>query len=133
EQTPPSSNEIIPIDIIGYSRGAALAREFANRILQQVNQGLFAYNHPLRGVISACVDLRFMGLFDTVSQFGLIGLDDGQYDFSIASEWAWVAHAVALQERRWLFPLTRATASSQSNVIEAPFIGAHADIGGGLA
>lgn len=133
EKTPPASQEIIPIDIIGYSRGAALARDFANRIVQHVNQGLFSYNHPLRGLITACVDLRFMGLFDTVSQFGLLGVDNGNYNFSIANEWAWVAHAVALQERRWLFPLTAATSSGQGNVIEAPFIGAHADIGGGLS
>src|SRR5690606_14523702 len=53
------------------------------------------------------------------------------YDFSISAAWSWVAHAVALHERRSLFPLLAAY-DTPDNVIEAPFIGAHADIGGGV-
>lgn len=122
----------VPIDIIGYSRGAALARHFGNLVEQHVEQGLFSYADPLRGQVTACVDLRFMGLFDTVAQFGLGGALDTQYDFSISAAWAWVAHAVALHERRWLFPLLAATRDAADNVVEAPFVGAHADIGGGV-
>lgn len=122
-----------PIDIIGFSRGAALARHFGNLINQSVNQGQFSYLDPQRGLVTACVDLRFMGLFDTVAQFGLAGSQNALYDLSIASAWQWVAHAVALNERRVLFPLSAAADTGGSNVIEAPFIGAHADIGGGLA
>ncbi|UHL63396.1 DUF2235 domain-containing protein [Paralcaligenes sp. KSB-10] len=125
--------ETIPIDILGFSRGAALARHFGNQINQYVENGLFSYTDSARGLISACVDLRFMGLFDTVAQFGLAGMHNTSYDLSIAAAWEWVAHAVALQERRWLFPLTTAADSLGNNTIEAPFVGAHADIGGGLA
>ncbi|NYT64374.1 DUF2235 domain-containing protein [Alcaligenaceae bacterium] len=122
-----------PIDIIGYSRGAALARHFGNLINQHVNNGLFSYNDTTRGLITACVDLRFMGLFDTVAQIGLAGSQNHLYDLSIAAAWSWVAHAVALNERRVLYPLTTAADTGGGNIIEAPFIGAHADIGGGIA
>lgn len=121
----------LPIDIIGFSRGAALARHFGNLIHQHMQGKLFSFRDRLRGDINACVDLRFMGLFDTVAQFGIAGSHNKDYDLSIASAWDWVAHAVALHERRWAFPLSSAGDAARHNVIEAPFIGAHADIGGG--
>jgi len=128
----PSAAQTIPVDIIGYSRGAALARHFGNLIARQTDQGLFSYTDAQRGLVTACIDLRFMGLFDTVAQFGLNGALNDQFDLGISAAWAWVAHAVALQERRWLFPLVAAADAGQANVVEAPFIGAHADIGGGV-
>ncbi|MFT0532177.1 phospholipase effector Tle1 domain-containing protein [Castellaniella hirudinis] len=119
----------VPIDILGYSRGAALARDFANRIAQHTRDGWFSYDDPLRGAIGLCVDLRFLGLFDTVAQFGLLGAANAGYDLNISDAWSRVAHAVATHEMRSLFPLV--TARGAANTIEAPFIGAHADIGGG--
>ncbi|UYO93823.1 phospholipase effector Tle1 domain-containing protein [Pollutimonas sp. M17] len=124
-------NDPIPIDIIGFSRGAALARHFGNLINQHTAAGLFSYTDTVRGHVSACIDMRFMGLFDTVAQFGPTGLRRPNYDLTIASAWQWVAHAVALHERRWIFPLTLASDADGHNIVEAPFIGAHADIGGG--
>src|SRR3546814_6497902 len=75
--------------------------------------------------------MRFMGLFDTVAQFGPLGARTSNYDLTVAQGWQWVAHAVALHEHRWTFPLTLALDADGHNVVEAPFIGAHADIGGG--
>lgn len=124
--------EPLPIDILGYSRGAALARHFGNLINRHVDRGLFTYTDALRGLITACVDLRFMGLFDTVAQFGVAGSHNANYDLTVASAWEWVAHAVALHERRWLFPLSGVADTNENNIIEAPFIGAHVDIGGGV-
>jgi len=121
----------VPIDILGYSRGAALARDFANRVARHTRDGWFSYDDPLRGSIGLCVDLRFLGLFDTVAQFGLLGAANAGFDLGIAGAWHWVAHAVALHELRTLFPLVSA-AGDTGNTVEAPFIGAHADIGGGL-
>lgn len=132
QRHPIATGRSVPIDILGFSRGAALARHFANQIENHVNQGLFSFRDPQLGNVSACVDLRFIGLFDTVAQFGLMGQNNHLYDLSIGSSWAWVAHAVALHERRWLFPLNAATGSQAGNVVEAPFIGAHSDIGGGI-
>ncbi|HLU16207.1 MAG TPA: DUF2235 domain-containing protein [Burkholderiaceae bacterium] len=129
---PAAATEVTPIDILGFSRGAALARHFGNMISQHTHQGLFQFNDPIYGAVSACVDLRFMGLFDTVAQFGVAGSRNHNYDLGIAAGWEWVAHAVAMHERRWLYPLTSAGSALSHNVVEAPFIGAHADIGGGI-
>ncbi len=129
QEAPPARS--VPIDIIGFSRGAALARHFGNVIGQHVQGGRFTYSDALRGTLNICVDLRFMGLFDSVAQFGLGGVSNGNYDLSIASAWQWVAHAVALNEHRWTFPLASAASQDNPNVVEAPFIGAHSDIGGG--
>ncbi|CAM4219549.1 RHS repeat-associated protein [Kerstersia similis] len=118
------------IDLLGYSRGAALAQHFANQIAAHVsNQRFWAYD-PVMGTVSACVDLRFMGLFDTVAQFGVNGRDNGAYQLGPSPAWQWIAHAVALNEQRYLFPLNSLD-QGQGNVVELPFIGAHADIGGG--
>lgn len=121
-----------PIDILGFSRGAALARHFANEIAQYTRDGWFSYQDPLRGTISLCVDLRFMGLFETVAQFGLLGVNNALYDLNISAAWQWVAHAVAAHERRGAFPLVSADPQAHHNTVEAPFIGAHSDIGGGV-
>lgn len=122
-------NQTIPIDIVGFSRGAALARHFGNRVVDHVREGRFWLQHPLHGVISSCMDLRFLGLFDTVAQFNVLGSGNAAFNLTIAPAWKWVSHAVALHEHRWLFPLTSAAGSS--NVVERAFVGAHADIGGG--
>jgi len=125
------ASEPVQIDLLGYSRGAALARHFSNQIAERVRNGRFWLRDDALGTITACVGLRFMGLFDTVAQFGLLGIGDPQYDLTVSDAWQWVAHAVALHERRWLFPLTSLEGSPGGHVIEAPFVGAHADIGGG--
>lgn len=120
----------IAIDLIGYSRGAALAQHFANTLATHVrNSRFWAYSATL-GTVSACVDLRFMGLFDTVAQFGLNGLDNNDYQLGASAAWQWVAHAIALNEQRHLFPVNSQD-QGQANLVEMPFIGAHADIGGG--
>ncbi len=119
----------MPLDVVGFSRGAALARDFGSRVAEHVRDGRFWARHPLHGTVSTCVDLRFMGLFDTVAQFDALGSGNAAFNLAISPAWKWVAHAVALHEHRWLFPLTSAGAGG--NVIERAFVGAHADIGGG--
>ena len=122
----------LALDLVGFSRGAALARHFGNRVAQHTRDGRFWLQHPQYGTLSSCVDLRFMGLFDTVAQFNVLGAGNAAFDLSIAPAWKWVAHAVALHEHRWLFPLTSARGTQVGgNVVERAFVGAHADIGGG--
>jgi RHS repeat-associated protein len=117
------------VDVTGFSRGAALARDFSHRLATHVQDGRFWLNDTKRGVLTACMDLRFMGLFDTVAQFNPLGSGNAAFNLSISPKWKWAAHAVAAHERRWLFPLSAAKGSG--NVVERPFVGAHADIGGG--
>ncbi|HEX6704000.1 MAG TPA: DUF2235 domain-containing protein [Albitalea sp.] len=109
--------EAIVLDVIGFSRGAAEARDFSNRVISRYAAG---------GYEKHCLEFRFMGLFDTVSQFGLGGANDNEYDFTIAPQWRSVAHAYALNEHRALFPLRPINRG-----VERGFVGAHSDVGGG--
>ncbi|AOB29530.1 hypothetical protein AKI39_00805 [Bordetella sp. H567] len=120
----------LAIDLLGYSRGAALAMHFGNMIAERHRAGRFWTRDPVLGTVSACADLRFVGLFDAVAQFGVLGSRNEDYNLAVSAEWRWVAHAVALHERRRLFPLSVPPEASP-NVVSAPFIGAHGDIGGG--
>jgi len=125
------SAQSVPIDLLGFSRGAALARHFSNQIAEHVRRGRFWARHDTLGTVTACVDLRFMGLFDTVAQFGLSGGKNKEYNLTVSDAWHWVAHAVALHEHRQHFPLSVLEGSPGGHIVEAPFVGAHGDIGGG--
>ena len=72
-----------------------------------------------------------MGVFDTVLSTAPSGID-----LSISTHIGRVAHAIAVNEHRALFPLESVESSYAdrgfgSNTIEMGFIGAHSDIGGG--
>ncbi|WGE78117.1 DUF2235 domain-containing protein [Actinobacillus equuli subsp. haemolyticus] len=133
------------IDVLGFSRGASLARDFINLLNK------FENNKPLGH------KFKFVGLFDTVGSFGNAG-DDKNYkpiDENQDSEgWAlWseifgtpsaekyepynlnlsrqsakkIVHFVALDEYRKNFPLTDIEGAGETY----RFIGAHSDVGGG--
>lgn len=117
------------IDVFGFSRGAAMAREFANRIHDA---------HPE-------LKIRFMGLFDTVAQIGRPNGHSG-VRLNLPDNVSFAAHAIAKNEYRTLFPLTPISnipggmygsddykTSTGIRFIEKPFAGAHADVGGGYA
>jgi hypothetical protein len=112
------TSEAVDIDIVGFSRGSAMARDFANRVAQRMREGSFAES-------GACVGLRFIGLWDTVAQFGLNGADNEAWQLAIPPEAQHVFHAAALNEHRYLFP-----GESIGRGIQRGFIGSHADIGG---
>jgi len=114
-----------PVDVIGFSRGAAMARDFVNRVSTLIDERHFW----ARGI---CVDLRFLGLWDTVAQFGLLGATNERWQLAIPSAVRATFHAVALNEHRALFPLESALGSS-AWVVERGFIGDHSDVGGGNA
>lgn len=64
-----ADNEIMEIDIIGFSRGAAQTRDFANRIVANTTNGWYRYTTIENGAtVTHCqrVNFRFMGLWDTV-------------------------------------------------------------------
>jgi uncharacterized protein (DUF2235 family) len=123
------------IDIVGFSRGAAAAREFANDVFERIDSDGWG------GLVTDCnpINIRFMGLFDTVGSMGFAGNStDLGYDFSIDSRIGHVAQAVALNEHRFLFPLSSVSpvagaSITSGNLVERGFIGAHSDVGGGYA
>ncbi|HEY6642172.1 phospholipase effector Tle1 domain-containing protein [Povalibacter sp.] len=119
------------IDVVGFSRGAAAARAFANEVYRKLDRG--DYDR-----MPACspIRIRFIGLFDSVGSMGIPGNStDVGFDFRIDTRVGYVAQAVALNEHRAFFDLSSIEADehrsgSQSNRVEQGFIGAHSDIGG---
>jgi RHS repeat-associated protein len=96
---------LMDIDIIGFSRGAAQAREFANRINANTINGAYRY---VRDGKQYCqkINFRFMGLWDTVLSDNWSGTS---YNFDIEPGFQYVAQAVALNEFRYhTLPLGRA-------------------------
>lgn len=109
------------VDIIGFSRGSALALEFANLV-----------NDKKKGA-----PIRFLGLWDTVASFGLPGnqINIG-HTLTLPDNVQKCFHAMSLDERRGNFPLTRVKPPAggkpaRGRVEEVWFRGVHSDVGGG--
>jgi len=131
-------NTAVDIDIVGFSRGAAQARDFANRIVANTRDGLYRYTEREDGrEVERCqrVNFRFMGLWDTV-----LSTHSGSYNLAIPGVFTHVAQAVALNEYRNLFPVESIMAGPYSSAavpgqtrIERGFLGSHSDIGGSFS
>lgn len=113
------------IDVVGFSRGAATALDFANRV----------FNARLKNAtgIEEGPTIRFLGLWDVVAAFGVanLGFYFSQLNFGHHLELPskrvqFCFHAMALDERRTSFIVTRVRRAH-----EVWFRGAHSDIGGG--
>ena len=148
-------NIAMDVDIIGFSRGAAQARDFSNQIMaasKKDKDGNYWYGYKDKNETPQCqkVNFRFMGLWDTVLSTNSSG---HAYKLGIPAQFAYVAQAVALNEYRGntfatgrpdpsnidsigAFPLESimgdAVPAGQTR-IERGFVGSHADIGGGFA
>lgn len=141
---------VMDVDIVGFSRGSAEARDFANRIVSQTTNGLYRYTvRDASGTeVSKCqrINFRFMGLYDTVLSTNWSGYS---YNLAIPDAFSYVAQAVALNEYRGAlthpyfstgaFPgesimpdMHAADVENGKTRIERGFIGSHADIGGGF-
>lgn len=130
----------ITIDLFGFSRGAALARNFANEIIvkkQIFNQILLSEGHKLTDL-----NIGFIGLFDTVESIKLSPLNISLNKVQAQG----IFHLTALHECRENFPLTSifTTKNQYANAhrkgagfhttkdyFELRVPGAHSDIGGG--
>ena len=104
------------VDVVGFSRGAALAIDFAN--------------HVCKNVTAATV--RFVGVWDIVAQFGLPG-EHVNLGFDLECPDVVAYHAMAIDEDRALFPLTRLSKAGRvlDKLREVWFRGVHSDVGGG--
>lgn len=107
------------VDIVGFSRGAAIALSFGNEIASK-----------LPGV-----RVRFLGLFDVVGQFGVPGEHvNAGHVLNLPKNVDHCFHSMAMDETRALFPLTRLCDNDGKHgeeLVELWFRGVHADIGGG--
>jgi uncharacterized protein (DUF2235 family) len=107
------------IDVVGFSRGAALAISFANRVAATVGPA----------------EIRFIGVWDIVGQFGLPGEHhQAGHHLEMPAHVGHCYHAMALDESRHLFPLTRlarAGSDPDPRLVEVWFRGVHSDVGGG--
>jgi uncharacterized protein (DUF2235 family) len=116
------------IDIVGFSRGAALALHFANKI-NDVGVETGADRQLPR--------IRFLGLFDTVAAFGAPDVPANiGWDLDLPDCVEHCFHALALDERRHAFKPERlderlTDTSDDATLHECWFRGVHSDIGGG--
>ena len=114
------------IDVVGFSRGAALALHFTNKLKGKSFRDADGKTREAR--------VRFLGLWDVVAAFG-IPIDLGPlhfqrinlgYKLKLGDHVEYCFHAVALDERRGAFKVTRV-----DNGYQVWFRGVHSDIGGG--
>jgi uncharacterized protein (DUF2235 family) len=109
------------IDVVGFSRGAALALDFVNRVNQS----------PHRPTV------RFLGVWDCVPSFGVASVSwDPSWELELPDNVSKCYHAMALEERRHTFSLHRLSArvedaEAEGRLFEVWFRGVHSDVGGG--
>lgn len=114
------------VDIIGFSRGAALALHFANVITSTTVDD--------EGGKQVKPTVRFLGLWDLVAAFGIpvnVGPLSFQrinlgYKLKLPEKVTYCFHAIALDEQRPAFRVTRV-----DNGYQVWFRGVHSDVGGG--
>jgi uncharacterized protein (DUF2235 family) len=105
------------IDIVGFSRGAALAVDFANRIAGKFKDA----------------SVRFLGVWDIVGDFGMPGMTLA-HNLNLPPNAKTIRHGMAMDEHRIDFPLTRLAKEGQpfpDELQEVWFRGVHSDVGGG--
>ena len=111
------------IDVIGFSRGSTMALDFLHMVKATIaDKKMCAQDYKL----------RFVGLFDAVGSYGLPGNEinwgkDLYLPDGILSRSYYVAHAVAMDEFRNMFPSLDVVGAN----VQRAFRGNHSDIGGG--
>ena len=114
------------IDVIGFSRGAAIALDFVNKVYRD------GIKDASGKVVVEKPAIRFVGLFDTVAAFGLANLGFVFSSFNplhhllLPDNVQRCFHAMSLDERRPAFVNQRIVGA-----YEVWFRGVHSDIGGG--
>ncbi|KWI26788.1 T6SS phospholipase effector Tle1-like catalytic domain-containing protein [Burkholderia stagnalis] len=135
------------VNVFGFSRGAAEARVFVNKLINT-----WAKNGKIAGVIP--YEVNFVGLFDTVASVGIpdtaTAIDKVADWQSLDGHWGWASngalnipkqvrrcvHFFSIHEQRMSFPVDsiRMGTSYQgdsSRLREIAYPGVHSDIGGG--
>ena len=120
--------DLLTLDVFGFSRGAAGARNFIHEALfgsSSIKQQLVD-----QGYTVTQVDVCFAGLYDTVSSHGLsFSNDTGDLKLHAVAHAKAVLHLAAAEEHRENFSLTDiASAGKKGREIYLP--GVHSDVGG---
>ncbi|MFK8016853.1 MAG: DUF2235 domain-containing protein [Gammaproteobacteria bacterium] len=113
------------VDVVGYSRGAAIARMFVHQL------GARFQNLKINGAkLQAPPTVRFLGLFDTVASFGVPWSDnEGEFKKAIPDFVERTYHAMAIGETREAFGIERCV-GDRRRITEVWFRGGHGDVGG---
>lgn len=124
--------KVVNLSIFGFSRGAALARAFSNRIVKRCTKEgdcLLYCGYPLR--------ISFLGVFDTVASFG-VPTQNARTPFTerelvVPSIVERCVHFIAAHELRFSFPvdLIRKDGKLNGEWREKAYPGVHSDVGGG--
>jgi hypothetical protein len=126
--------ELLSIDVFGFSRGAAAAR---NCIYEVGANGETPIIERLveNGYKVSKVEVCFAGLFDTVSAYNLGVVTDSSdvaaLKLNAVANAKKVVQLAAADEHRKKFSLTDITSVGQENGLQLFLPGVHADIGGG--
>jgi hypothetical protein len=137
------------INVIGFSRGAAGARAFVQKLLNEWAPG--GRLGEQTGKYALPYQVNFMGLFDTVASVGLpdsvrpalnLKRFDGHSDFAekgglgIPEQVRFCVHAFSIHEQRMSFPLDsicKGGSHPGDCRHEIAYPGVHSDVGGGYA
>ena len=122
----------VRLSVFGFSRGAAAARAFVNRVVARWGSG----------VAGIKLQIDFLGIFDTVASVGLAqSIPRANGHFAWANEGSLAVsplvsrcvHLVAAHEVRASFPLDSICSGSglPDNCKEIIYPGMHSDVGGG--
>src|SRR5688572_24524871 len=120
------------VDVIGFSRGAALALHFCNKLAA----GVEVNGQTVKP------EIRFLGLWDVVPSFGLPGVLIREandinlgWDLDVPGCVQHCFHAMALDEHRGAFNVHRLDPENDDapRIQEWWFRGVHSDVGGGNA
>ncbi|WP_261538406.1 T6SS phospholipase effector Tle1-like catalytic domain-containing protein, partial [Burkholderia multivorans] len=134
------------VNVFGFSRGAAGARVFVNRLINT-----WAPDGMIAGAIP--YEVNFLGIFDTVASVGLPDTATAAIDIAdLDGHWVWTAngalnipasvkkcvHFFSIHEQRMSFPLDsirerHAYPVGAPRRIEVAYPGVHSDVGGGYA
>lgn len=120
--------ELITLDVFGFSRGAAAARNFIHEALLEA--GSIANQLKEKGYKISKTEVCLAGLYDTVSSHGISFNDDtGKLKLDAVSHAQDVVQLAAADEHRANFSLTNIkSANGKGREIYLP--GVHSDVGG---
>ncbi|KAG8153361.1 T6SS phospholipase effector Tle1-like catalytic domain-containing protein [Burkholderia catarinensis] len=134
------------VNVFGFSRGAASARVFVNRLIS-----IWAPDGMIAGAIP--FEVNFLGIFDTVASVGLPDTVTAAINLAdLDGHWAWTAggalnipasvkkcvHYFSIHEQRMSFPLDSIREKQDYPAgaprrVEMAYPGVHSDVGGGYA